>query len=138
MTDRIKLDTTKLDAIAAGLDINRKQVCKTIAFKVEAQAKQLAPKDTTALANSIYTVTQSEDNYSTAASAAASKNKKIITEAHPQPTGNIIAHVGPCVNYAAYLEFGTSKMIAQPYLGPAVEWHWREINSPRPWQELFK
>ena len=136
--DTVKLDTTKLDAIAAGLEINRKQVLKTSAFKVEAMAKQLAPVDTSAMVNSIYTVTQDQDNYSTAQSAARSANKNVVTEAHPHPSGNIVAHVGPSVNYAAYVEFGTSKMRAQPYLGPAVEWHWREINSPRPWQELFK
>ena len=31
------------------------------------------------------------------------------------------ARVGPCVDYAAYQEFGTSKMAAHPYLTPAFE-----------------
>ena len=31
------------------------------------------------------------------------------------------AEIGPHTDYEAYVEYGTSKMHAQPYMGPAVE-----------------
>ena len=115
-----KLDTKKLDAIVANCDMKTEQILRRLAFEIEGIAKQLAPYDTTALRNSIYTVTEKEDNYQQASADAISKRPGIETEAHPKP-GKGEARVGPCVEYAAYQEFGTSKMSAQPYMTPAVE-----------------
>lgn len=62
------------------------------AHDLEAQAKSLAPVDTGALMNSIGT----------------------------DATG-LHAEVGPTVNYAQFLEFGTYKMAPQPFMGPAAD-----------------
>lgn len=70
-----------------------KVISKT-AHQIEASAKTLAPVDTGALKSSIST-TQS----------------------------GLSAEIGPTVNYAAYVEEGTSRMGPQPYLGPATERH---------------
>lgn len=37
--------------------------------------------------------------------------------------GNLHAEIGPTVNYAHFLEFGTSRMRAQPFLFPATDRH---------------
>jgi len=71
-------------------------------------------------------------------SAAKSANPSVTTNPHPTPTGNVIANVGPCVDYAEYLEFGTSRMGAQPYLTPAVEEISRKYNSGSEWKELVE
>ena len=115
-----RLDTTELDRIVANSEMKAEQVLRRLAFEVEGNAKMLAPYDTTALRNSIYTVTEKENDYDKAENAAKSKNPRVQTEAHPKP-GKGEARVGPCVDYAEYQEFGTSKMAAQPYLIPAVE-----------------
>jgi len=52
----------------------------------------------------------------------------------PVDTGNLMgsigsdidglsAEVGPTAEYGGYVEYGTSKMDAQPYMGPAFEKH---------------
>lgn len=33
------------------------------------------------------------------------------------------AEIGPTANYGIYLELGTSRMAAQPYMGPAADLH---------------
>lgn len=66
---------------------------------VETYAKLAAPVDTGTLRNSI-----------------------MLDEATPER-----AILGPHVDYAEHVEFGTSRMAAQPYLRPAVDEHEREI-----------
>lgn len=134
----IKLDTTELDRIAKALNLNRNAVCRRFAFKVEANAKKRAPVDTSALVNSIYTVTDKDNGYQSASSEVKRLRPKAQTEEHPTPEGNIVARVGPCVEYAEYVEFGTSKMASQPYLGPAVEEEANRFNSGQEWKELFE
>jgi HK97 gp10 family phage protein len=76
------------------------RVVKSVAFQVEGKAKMLAPVDTGALRNSIYTERQDDITYW------------------------VIAPVA----YAAYVELGTSRMRAQPYLVPALEGMRAEFN----------
>lgn len=136
--NEIKLDTKELDRIAKQLNVKREAVGRRMALQIESKAKQLAPKDTGALRNSIYTVTQKEDGYGKAQSEAKSSNPGVTTAPHPTPTGKIIANVGPSVNYAEYQEFGTSKMAAHPYLTPAVEEVAQKYNSGDEWKELVE
>lgn len=65
------------------------------ALRVEAAAKRVCPVDTGRLRSS-------------------------ITHALAQDGGDVIAMVGTNVEYALDVEFGTSKMRAQPYLRPAL------------------
>ena len=66
---------------------------------IEFHAKRIAPVDTGALRNSI-----------------------MLDEVAPER-----AILGPHVEYAEYVEFGTSRRGARPYLRPAVDEHEREI-----------
>lgn len=93
MTEVAKLDTRKLDAIAAGLGVNTDQALASIAFQVEGEAKVRAPVDTGALKNSLHTEKKRRGLY----------------------------WVGDGVEYGIYQEMGTHKMAAQPFLVPAVE-----------------
>lgn len=136
--NQVKLDTKELDKIAKQLNIKREAVCRRFAFQVEGLAKQMAKKKTGALRNSIYTVTKREDGYAKASSETKSARPDVDTAQHPTPTGNIIANVGPCVEYAEYVEFGTSKMGAQPYLTPAVEQIAKRYNDGDEWKELVE
>lgn len=67
-------------------------------YDIEADAKRLAPVDTGALKNSIFTT---------------------VSRSGTTTTGEI----GPSANYGAYQEFGTSRMGAQPYMRPAFDNH---------------
>lgn len=138
----VRVDTKELDRIAARLNTNRKAIGRRIAFEIEKEAKQRISENhsviTGAMMNSNYTVTQDFDGYAAASGAAKSLNPKAETAPHPQPTGNIVANVGPCVDYAEYVETGTSRMGAQPYLTPAVEKVAQKYNDGSAWKELVE
>ena len=82
---------------ALGVTRARAVVAKTTA-DVEATAKKLAPVDTGALRNSIGSDVIDLDDA-------------------------VQGVVGPTVNYAGYVEYGTSRMSPQPYLNPALAEH---------------
>lgn len=67
---------------------------RTTAHDIENRAKQIVPVDTTFLQKSIG-----------------------VTAGN----GGLTAVIGPYANYAAYVEYGTSKMKAQPYMRPAFD-----------------
>jgi hypothetical protein len=124
--DTIKLDTRELDRIAKGLDTGREAIGRRIAFQIESEAKQNAPVDTSALRNSIYTLTTKDDGYGGASAVAESARPGIETEPHPALNGDELARVGPCVEYAYWVEFGRNK---RPYFVRAVESVTSRLNT---------
>jgi HK97 gp10 family phage protein len=92
-------DTSELRKLSADLGkadakvtgLASKAIAKT-ALDIEADAKALAPVDTGYLKGSI-----SSD------------------------IGTLSAEIGPTASYGHFLEYGTSKMAAQPFMGPAFE-----------------
>ena len=133
-----KLDTRELDKIVREMDGNKNKVGRMIGFELENEAKQRAKRVTGAMNSSIYTVTKDYDGYSAASGAARQANPKVLTQPHPKPSGNVLANVGPCVNYAEYVEFGTSRMAAQPFLTPAAEVISQKINDGTYWRKLVE
>jgi HK97 gp10 family phage protein len=91
----IKLETkfNRLPELPAATRRRISQVVRKVASDVEARAKQIVPVDTGATKNSIRAQTVNE------------LTSEVVVGTH----------------YAAYLEFGTHKMPARPYLRPAVE-----------------
>ncbi|RCK68270.1 HK97 gp10 family phage protein [Desertihabitans brevis] len=79
---------------AAGMELLVQKVVAKTALDIEADAKRLAPVDTGALRNSI---------------------------GHDLTEDKLGAEVGPTVDYAEYVEFGTSRQAPQPYLHPAAD-----------------
>lgn len=71
---------------------------RNTAFKIEASAKRAAPVDTGRLRGSITTEFKSSNS-------------------------NPKAEVGTNVEYAPYIEYGTIKMAAKPFLNPAYDRH---------------
>lgn len=108
MSIRVRLDTRRLDAIAAGLEKNKDKALKALASEVKAEAKARAPVRTGALRKSIH-------------------YKKMRTGYYS---------VQDEVEYGQFVELGTHKMAAQPFLAPAVE-QVRALNIEI-WRELFE
>jgi HK97 gp10 family phage protein len=90
----IKVISNKIPALPAAL---RKQVVDQVArstFDVEARAKQLSPVLTGTLRRSIHSVFTN---------------------------GGLTGICGPSVDYSIFVEMGTRRMAARPYMRPAAE-----------------
>lgn len=106
----VTLNTTGLDNEMKYMPEKVDAAVRGTAFQVQALAAVNSPRDTGANASSIYTKTSQ---------GASGK---------PGDLGDILpevklceAVVGPSMSYSAFLEYGTSRMAARPYLLPAAE-----------------
>lgn len=93
MSAKIVIKYNNLSKIAAKMPGAVDKIVRKAAFDIEAHAKTVVPVDTGMLKNS-------------------------ITTEFPGQTKAIIA---PHTEYAGYVEFGTRRQRAQPYMRPAVE-----------------
>ena len=82
-----------LGKAGAAATVAASKVVRKAGAEVERGAKRLAPVDTGNLRNSIGT----------------------------SQRGPLTVEVGPTAAYGAYVEFGTYRMRAQPYMGPATD-----------------
>lgn len=89
----VTITKNNLGRIAVNLRPQASQVVRKAAFDVEAHAKTLVPVDTGALKASIQT----------------------------EQTGDMSAAVTAGMEYAPYVEYGTSHGPAQPYMTPAAD-----------------
>ena len=118
----VEVDTRKLNRLIRKIPGNVADAVASVAFAIEREAKINAPVDTGALRNSIYARIgrNGGGNFSEIAGQVSSANGDARVGELPQPENETTAYVGPSVEYAVYVELGTSKMAAQPYLTPAV------------------
>lgn len=101
----VRIDTSDLDALAARLGASGLRIgaataaaLRKTAYGIERSAKANAPVDTGALRNSISTSFAGDGR-----------------------SGAMAAEIGPTVDYGIYVEFGTSRMAGQPFMGPAYD-----------------
>lgn len=97
----VKLEVNNIDQIKEALSEQLATALEAIGMQAESYAKLLCPVDTGNLRNSI---------------------------THQQ-AGDAAEAIGTNVEYAAYVEMGTSKMKAQPYLEPALTEHIDEYRQ---------
>lgn len=107
---KVKLDLSGLEQLARTAPEQIDAAVRATAFGVQAIAQSLSPVLTGANRASIYT-----------------KTSKGVSGT-PGDAGDVLpdvqvgtAVVGPSMEYSAFLEFGTSRMGARPYLTPAAE-----------------
>ena len=135
MSVKITLDTKELDRIVSRIGTTKERILTSLAFDIEAQAKRNVPVDTGALMSSIYVEEKNGGRYEQAVSEVMARRPSVTTERHPTPRGKVIANVGPCVDYAEFVEFGA---YAQPYFLPAVWSVANKLNEGVTWREMFK
>jgi HK97 gp10 family phage protein len=123
MASRVVVVFDDLPVVAERLHAAAAKLVRTTAFNVEARAKSFATQsvDTGANRAAIYTVTREGSGYAGAAADAASLNPHAeIQSEEPRPEKDTSAVVHAGMNYAIYLEYGTVKMAAQPFMAPAA------------------
>ena len=111
MSAAVRIDTSVLERISRNLDTNVAGVGLSMAFLVEADAKQRAAVDTGAMRNSINVYDTQRVPFST--------------------------KIGPHVDYAIYQEYGTRKMAAHPFLTPAVEFVRAKFENASTWKDVL-
>lgn len=97
-TDPLRQLSTDLTAAGRQVGARARTVIRKAAMDIERDAKNLAPVDTGNLKNSI-----------------GHSDLRIGT------SGQLVAEIGPTANYGIFLEQGTSRMPAQPFMGPAAD-----------------
>ena len=55
--------------------------------------------------------------------------RSINTQTEQRGPDRVVAHIGPNTDYAAFLEFGTRKMAARPYMRPALDEKGKEARE---------
>lgn len=100
MSMDIEISSDNTEEIVEEVNDRIKVALEAIGLQGEAYAKRYCPVDTGRLRNSI-THTTDEDS----------------------------AYIGTNVEYAPYVEYGTSKTIAQPFLEPAATGHSEEYKA---------
>lgn len=119
---RVTTDFAELDRLLATMPEKRDEFVRAVAFRVQGRAQEIAPVLTGALKNSIFTKTTRYNGYGEAVMAALGSNVKASISDDPTPMAQTgVAYVAPAVEYAYWVEFGTSRRAAHPYLLPALE-----------------
>jgi HK97 gp10 family phage protein len=121
MADRVIVLLDRIPEVSEHLHVALAKIIKTAAFNIEARAKNEAVVDTGAMRAAIYTVTRNSSGYSSAAAQAESlqPGAPMQTEVPPpEKDTSAVVHAG--MNYSVYVEYGTTKMAAQPFIAPAV------------------
>jgi len=99
------------------------------AYIIEGYAKVNAVYDTGFMRNSIYAKTSKQSNYGqrAAEARAVSDTAELLPETDAPDDKSAIVAVA--AEYGAYVEYGTARMGAQPYMRPAVDQHIPEITE---------
>lgn len=142
----LKLTDNTAEVLKA-LDSQVERALEAVGLQAEGYAKMLCPTDTGLLKNSIThavagksaSISSYKSNSTHASTAATQRAGTAGKNVNPVKTGKYsgsigtsdekAVYVGSNVFYAPYVEYGTSRMKAQPYIKPAIEEHVDEYKQ---------
>lgn len=130
ITARTVVRTNRIPQVIAHIVAATNDAVQDTAVAIQNMASQLAPRDTGALAASIYVSSSTESDYDTRVATASALNRDMIPLEEVAPefviplagtnTGNV-AVVGAAAHYGIFNEEGTVHMAPRPFMRPATE-----------------
>jgi hypothetical protein len=132
------VDTKELDRIASGLKVKTDAIIRAMAMEdvgmTQAVIEAYPSIDTSAYLKSVYASTSmGNDMPSEPSSLRPNATRTKLPEAKEGE-----AYVGPSVDYAVFVEYGTYKMPARPALIPASEAVMRDYTNPGKWKMVVE
>lgn len=127
---KVSLRLGTMNALPRLMRERSKRAVDETATQIQINARQIAPRDTGSLSESIYVNNGESSDYSTRTAAARAVNKqvRILEEIRPDFVISLgggdpeySAVVGVAAEHGLPVEFGTRFMDPQPYMTPAVE-----------------
>jgi len=119
MSSGMRVVYNHLPELEAAMKAALSEITRKAALDVEAGAKERAKVKSGFMRNSIYTVTHEESTYGQG-TGEIPKGASLLPEID-RAENEQTAYVAVGANYGIYVEMGTSKMAAQPYLIPAAD-----------------
>jgi len=127
----VRVDTANIGKLIAQLSAKSQEAVNETAATIQSRASQMAPKDTTSLAESIYVNNGEQSDYAARTGRARNVNRDVIILEEIRPEFSITlfgssdqgysAVVGVAAAHGVYQEYGTRFMGPQPFLTPSVE-----------------
>ncbi len=121
--------TNNSDEILSRMDSAIEVALEKIGLVAEGYAKRLCPVDTGRLRNSITHATASYPGIGTYQDKYGNEFNDATVDGTPEKNA---VYIGTNVEYAPYVELGTTRTNAQPYLKPAV------VNHAAKYKNIFK
>lgn len=121
--------TDNSDEILSRMDRAMEAALEKIGLVAEGYAKRLCPVDTGRLRNSITHATATYPGIGTYQDNAGNTFDDATVDGTPEKNA---VYIGTNVEYAPYVELGTTRAKAQPYLKPAV------VDHAEKYKRIFK
>lgn len=121
--------TDNSDEILSRMDSAVEAALEKVGLVAEGYAKRLCPVDTGRLRNSITHATASYPGVGTYQDNAGNVFNDATVDGTPEKNA---VYIGTNVEYAPYVELGTTRTKAQPYLKPAV------VDHAAQYKKIFK
>lgn len=110
-----------LEQLATSLPERASRGVAGVARELRDLAAAAAPRATGSMAASIYVATHDGSDYAERTADALARNPKAVMLEEVTPDGPSEAIVGVAANHGIFLEYGTVRHAASPFLTPAAE-----------------
>lgn len=139
ITVSVKSSSRNIDALMRHLPGAADEAARETAFLIQRDAQLEAPADTGALRASIFTVTSLADPGPVAMATAAKLrgSSSVVAKVNYKRPARGEARVVVGVNYGQYVNYGTSRMAARPFMTRAA-WRNRKEFKKRIRQKLAR
>lgn len=123
---RLQINSRVMKRARQAQQRNMQEFALVVASDIEDEYRKNAPRDTSAMAESVYVQAKNDvfhrgkkSSLAAVTSVAKARNERAEISPSPKPTNETTFYIKPVVKYFMYNEFGTSRMAARPTMALA-------------------